>query len=144
MLVVLDILTTPTGAVDITVVSSSRAPLSSLVGMPLLVKAVTPKGTFVVVSRVIPLAVQTLESVRTRCTICSYLSRRVRLGIGLVTLSQQSVVLNSVKTTTFLTFGALSATGMCKMFPAPTIVTLSVPRVHSSPSDCGSMTPKIK
>ena len=61
----------------------SRAPLSSLVGMPLLVKAVTSKETFVVISRVIPLAVQILESMRTRYTICSCLSRRVRLGIGL-------------------------------------------------------------
>jgi len=51
--------------------------------MPLLVKAMAPKWTLVVVSRVITLAVQTLESVRTRYTICSCLPRRVRLGIGL-------------------------------------------------------------
>ena len=111
-------LTTPTGAVDIAVVTSSRAHLSSLVGMPLFVKAVTPEGTFVVISRVVPLAVQTLESVGTRYTICSRLPRRVGLGIGLATPSQQSVVLNSIRTTTFLTFSALSATGMCRMFPA--------------------------
>ena len=80
-------MTTPTGAVDIAVVNLSRAPLSSLVGMPLLVKAVTPKGTFVVVSSMITLAVQTLESVRIRYTICSCLPRRVRLGIGLATPS---------------------------------------------------------
>ena len=52
----------PTRAIDIAVVSSSRVHLSNLVGMPLLVKAVTPEETFVVVSRVVPLAVQTLES----------------------------------------------------------------------------------
>ena len=33
--------------------------------MPLLVKAVTPKGTFVVISSMVTSAVQTLESVRT-------------------------------------------------------------------------------
>jgi len=137
-------LTIPTEAVDIAVVSSSRAHLSSLVGMPLLVKVVTPEGTFVVVSRVIPLAVETLEHVRIRYTICSHLPRRVRLRIGLATPSQQSVVLNSIRTTTFLTFSALSATGMCRMSPAPAIATLSNHRVHSSPSDCSSMTPKIK
>jgi len=81
--------------------------------MPLLVKAMAPEGTLVVVSRVIPLAVQTLESVRTRCTSYSYLPRRVRLGISLAIPSQQSVVLNSVRTTTFLTLSALSVTGMC-------------------------------
>ena len=81
--------------------------------MPLLVKAMVPEGTLVVVSRVIPLAVQTLESVRTRYTICSRLSRRVRLGISLAIPSQQSVVLNSVRTTTFLTLSTLSVTGMC-------------------------------
>ena len=93
----------PTWTIDSVVVSPSKAYLSSLVGMPLLVKAVTSKGTFVVVSSMITLTVQTLESVRTRCTSCSYLSRRVRLGIGLATPSQQSVVLNSMRTTTFLT-----------------------------------------
>ena len=92
-------MTTPTGAIDIAVVSSSRAPLSSLVGVPLLVKAVTPKGTFVVVSSMVTLAVQTLESVRARYTICSRLSRRVGLGIGLATPSQQSVVLIELRTT---------------------------------------------
>ena len=64
-------------------VSLSRAHLSSLVSMPLLVKAMVPKKTLVFISRVVTLAIQTLESVRTRCTICSCLSRRVRLGIGL-------------------------------------------------------------
>ena len=137
-------LTTPTGAVDIAVVSSSRAHLSSLIGIPLLVKAVMPEGTFVVISRVVPLAVQTLESVRTGYTSCSGLSRRVRLGIGLAISSQQSVVLNSMRTTTFLTFSALSATGMCRVSPAPTIATLGHSRVHSSPSDCSCVTPKVK
>ena len=137
-------LTAPTGAVDIAVVSSSRAHLSSLISMPLLVKAVTLKGTFVVISSVVTLAVQALESVRARCTSCSRLPRRVRLGIGLTTPSQQSVVLNSMRTTTFLTFSALSATGMCRVSPAPTIATLSNPRIHSSPPDCSSMAPKIK
>jgi len=55
--------------------------------MPLLVKAMAPEGTLVVVSRVIPLAIQTLESMRTRCTSCSHLSRRIRLRIGLATPS---------------------------------------------------------
>ena len=125
-------------------VYSSRAYLSSLIGMPLLIKAMVPEGTLVVVSRVIPLTIQTLESVRARCTSCSCFSRRVRLSVSLTTPSQEPVVLNSVRTTTFLTLGTLSVTGMCWMFPAPTIVTLSDPRVHSSPSDCSSMTPKIK
>jgi len=51
--------------------------------MLLLVKAVAPKGTLVVVSSIVTLTVQTFESVRTRCTICSCLPRRVKLGIGL-------------------------------------------------------------
>ena len=127
----------PTGAVDIAVVSSSRVHLSNLVGMLLLVKAVTLEGTFVVVSSMVTPAVQTLESVRTGRTSCSSLSR-------LAAPSQQSVVLNSVRTTTFLTLSALSATGMCWVTPAPTIVVLSNPRVHSSPSDCSSMTPKVE
>ena len=136
--------TSPTGAIDSAVVSSSRVHLSSLIGMPLLVKAMMPKGTLVVVSRVITLAVQILESVRTRYTSCSCLSRRVRLGIGLATPSQQSIVLNSMRTTTFLTFSALSMTGMCWMSPVPTIATLSNSRMHSSPPDYSSMTLKIK
>ena len=112
--------------------------------MLLLIKVVTPKGTLVVVSSMVTLAVQTLESVRTRYTICSRLPRRVGLGIGLATPSQQSVVLNSMRTTTFLTFSTLSVTGMCRVSPVLAIVTLSDPRVHSSPPDCSSTTPKIK
>jgi len=72
---------------DIALVGSSRVHLSSLVGMPLLVKAMAPKWTLVVISRVVTPAVQTLESVRTGCTSCSSLSRRVRLSISLAILS---------------------------------------------------------
>jgi len=126
------------------VVSFFRAHLSSLVYMPLLVKAMAPKWTLVVISRVVTLAIQTLKSVRTGCTSFSCLSRRVRLGIGLAISSQQSVVLNFVRTITFLTFSALSAIGMCWVFPVPAIATLGYSRVHSSPPDCGSMMPKIK
>ena len=87
MLVVLDIFTDYSiGAIDGTVVGSSRAYLSSLVSIPLLVKAMAPKWTLVVISRVITLAVQTLESIRVRCI--SHFFRRVRLGIGLATSSQ--------------------------------------------------------
>jgi len=51
--------------------------------MLLLVKAIAPEKTLVVISRVITLAIQILESVRTRCTSCSSLSKRIRLGISL-------------------------------------------------------------
>ena len=64
-----------------------------------LSKVMAPKWTLVVVSSVVTLAVQALESVRARCTSYSRLPRRVRLGIGLATPSQQSVVLNSIRTT---------------------------------------------
>ena len=112
--------------------------------MPLLVKVIAPEGTLLVVSRVITLAIQTLESVRTRCTIYSCLPRRVRLGIGLTISSQQSVVLNFMRPTTFLTLSTLSMTSMCWMSLAPTIATLGHSRVHSSPHDCSNMMPKIK
>jgi len=77
-------LTTPTEAVDSATVGSSRA---HLIGMPLLVKVMAPEGTLLVVSRVVTLAVQTLESVKTGHTSWSSPSRRVRLGISLVTPS---------------------------------------------------------
>ena len=112
--------------------------------MPLLVKAMAPEGTLVVVSSMVTLAVQALESVRARCTSCSRLSRRVRLGIGLATPSQEPVVLNSVRTTTFLTLSALSATGMCWVTPAPAVAALGHSRMHSSPSDCSCVTLKVK
>ena len=137
-------LTTPTGAIDSAAVGLSRAHLSSLVRVPLLVKAVAPKWTLVVVSSMVAPAVQTLESVRTGCTSCSSLSRRVRLSVGLATPSQEPVVLNSVRTTTFLTFSALSVTGMCWVSPAPAVATLGHSRVHSSPSDYSCVTLKVK
>ena len=128
---------------DVAVVSSSRAHLSSLVSMPLLVKVMAPEGTLVVVSRVVSPAVQTLESVRTGHTSCSSPSRRVRLSVSLATSSQEPVVLNSVRTTTFLTLSTLSTTGMCWVSPAPVVATLGHSKVHSSPSDCSCVMPKV-
>ena len=81
-------LVVPDMAVDSAAVGSSRAHLSSLVRVPLLVKAMMPKWTLVVVSSMVTPAVQALESVRTGHTSCSSLPRRVRLGIGLATPSE--------------------------------------------------------
>jgi len=75
---------------DVAVVSSSRAHLSSLVSMLLLVKVMAPKWTLVVVSSMVTPAVQTLESVRTGCTSCSSLSR---------TKFRVSLVENPIETT---------------------------------------------
>jgi len=73
----------PTRAIDSATVGFSRVYLSSLVGMLLLVKTMVLEGTLIVISRVVTLAVQTLEHVRTGHSSCSSLSRRIRLGIGL-------------------------------------------------------------
>ena len=129
---------------DIAAVGSSRVHLSSLVSMSLLVKAVVPKWTLVVVSSMVTPAVQTLESVRTGRTSCSGLSRRIRLGVSLATPSQEPVVLSSVRTTTFLTLSALSTTDMCWVTPAPAVATLGHFRMHSSPSDCSCVALKVK
>jgi len=112
------------GAINSVVVGLSRAYLSSLISMPLLVKVMVLEEIFVIISRVVIFAVQIFESVRVRFTSCSCLPRRVRLGIGLVTSSQQSVVLNSI-TTIFLIFNVLSITGMCWISSVSTIATLS-------------------
>jgi len=61
-----------------TVVSLSRVYLSSLVSMPLLVKTMAPEWILVVISNLIFFTVQIFESVRTRCTSHSGLSKRVR------------------------------------------------------------------
>ena len=137
-------MTTLTGVIDNTVVSSSRAYLSSFINMPLLVKVIALEGTLAIISKIVTLTVQTLKSVRTECTSCSSLSRRDRLRIGLTTLSQQSMVLNSVKATTFLIFSALSTTDMCIVFSVPAIVILRNPRVYSSPYDYSIMTSNVK
>ena len=62
--------------------------------MPLLVKVMAPEGTLVVVSRVITLTIQTLESVRARCTtivnpkIPKYSNKNPTLPPGLQDSSQ--------------------------------------------------------
>ena len=65
------------------IVSSSRAHLRSLVSMPLLIKVVMLERISVIVSRVIYIAVQALESVRTRCSSYSSLSRRVSINLAI-------------------------------------------------------------
>jgi len=136
--------TTPNEAIHSTVASLSRVHFSSLINMLLLVNMMAPKWTFTVISRVVILTVQTLESVRTRYTSCSCLSRIVRLGIGLATPSQQFVVFNFIRITIFLTFSTLGVTSMYRMSPVPTIATLGNSRMHSSLSDYGNMTTKVK
>jgi len=91
-----------------------------------------PKETLVIISRVVTLTIQILKSMRTRYTSYNCLLRKVRLVISLVTSSQQSVVLKSMKTTTFLTFSTLNVTNMCRMSPVPTIVTLDHSKMYSS------------
>jgi len=49
---------------DVAIAGMTCVQLSSLVGVPLPVKAVAPERTLSVVSRVLTLAVYTLESVR--------------------------------------------------------------------------------
>jgi len=88
------------------------------------VKAVVPEGILDVISRMLTLAVWTLECVRAWSTICSDLSRRVGLEIGLATPSHRSVVFHFVEFTVFLALSALSVTCMGWMSPAPAVATL--------------------
>ena len=101
-------MTIPTRTIDNVMVSSFKAHLSSLINMLLLVKAIAPKGTLVIISRVVTLVVQILESMKTRYTSYSNLSRRVRLRIDLIEPNSQFVVFYFVRTITFLTFSILS------------------------------------
>jgi len=59
---------------------SFRIYLNNLVSMLLFIKAVVP----LVISSMVPFAVQTLESVRTEYTSYISLSKRVKFGISLV------------------------------------------------------------
>jgi len=77
---------------DVAVAGTTCAQLSSLVGVPLPIKAMVPEGTLDVISRVLTLAVYTLEDVRARSTICGCLPRRV----GFVVPSYGSMVFYSV------------------------------------------------
>ena len=89
MLVVLNILINyPTRASYNTAVNSSRGYLSSLGSMLLIIKVMAPEWILVVINSIVLFVVQTLKSVRIRCTSCSGLSRRVKLGIGFTTSSQ--------------------------------------------------------
>ena len=101
-------MTIPTRTIDDVIVSSFKAYLSSLINMPLLVKAIAPKRTLIIISKVVTLVVQILESMRTRYTSYNNLSRRIRLRINLIAPNSQSVVFYFVRTITFLTFSILS------------------------------------
>jgi len=126
MLVVLNILINyPTRASYNTAVNSSRGYLSSLSSILLIIniKVMASEWILVVINSIVLFVVQTLKSVRIRCTSCSGLSRRVKLGICFTTLSQGSVVLHFVWTITFLTFSTLSTTCMCLISPVLEIAT---------------------
>jgi len=68
------------------------------------------------------------------CTSYKSLFRKVglRLSISLTILSQESVILYSVNTTTFLTFSILNTIDMYWMFSVPAIVILDNLRMYGS------------
>jgi len=118
---------------DVAVAGMTCVQLSSLVGVPLLVKAVAPERTLSVISRVLTLAVYTLEGIRAWSAICGCLSRRVGLRVGFAAPSHGPVVFHSMWSTTLLTLSTLSTTSVDRMSPVPAVATLGNPRVHSSP-----------
>jgi len=118
---------------DVAVAGTTCVQLSSLVGVPLLVKAVAPERTLSVISRVLTLAVYTLEGMRAWSAICSCLSRRVGLRVGFAAPSHGPVVFHSMWSTTLLTLSTLSTTSVDRMSPVPAVATLGNHRVHSSP-----------
>lgn len=81
---------------DVAIAGMTCMQLSSLVKIPLLVKAIVPERILGVISRVLTLAVYILEGIRARSTIYSCLSRRIGLGISFVVLSHRFVVFYSV------------------------------------------------
>ena len=87
---------------DVTIASTTYAQLSSLVRVLLSVKVVVLERTLDVISRVLTLAVYTLEDVRARSTICSCFSRRVKLRVGFTAPSHGSVVFHFVWSTILL------------------------------------------
>jgi len=112
-----------------------------ILSIPLFVKAMALEWTL---SSIISFVVQTLKSVKTRCTSYSNLSKRIKLRIGLATPSLESVVLYSVQTNTLLIFSALSVTSICWISLVLEIMILRNPKIHSSFLDYSSMLPKIK
>jgi len=125
---------------DVTVAGTTCVQLSSLVEVLLPIKAVALEGTLDVISRVLTLAVYTLEGVRARSTICGCLPRRV----GFVAPSYGSMVFHSIWSTTLLTLSTLSTTCVGWMSPAPAVATLGNSRMHSSPPNCGCVTSKVE
>jgi len=129
---------------DTAVISTTCVQLTSLVRVPLPIKAIMLERMLGAVSRVLTLVVYTLEGMRTRSAICSRLPRRIGLGVGFAASSHGPVVFHSVWSTTLLTSSILSMTCVGQMSPAPTVATLGNSRVHSSPPDCGCIMSKVK
>ena len=81
---------------DVAVASTTCIQLSSFVRVSLSVKAMVPERALSIVSRVLTFAVYILEDMRTRSAICSYLFRKVGLGVGFAASSHRFVVFHSV------------------------------------------------
>jgi len=81
---------------DVVIAGMTCMQLTSLVKMLLLIKVVVSERILGVISRVLTLAVYTLEGIRARNTICSCLFRRIGLEISFIAPSHRSVVFYSV------------------------------------------------
>ena len=118
---------------DVVIAGMTCMQLTSLVKMLLLIKVVVSERILGVISRVLTLAVYTLEGMRAWSAICGCLSRRVGLRVGFAAPSHGPVVFHSMWSTTLLTLSTLSTTSVDRMSPVPAVATLGNHRVHSSP-----------
>jgi len=75
--------------------------------MPLAIESVFPIRAFVVIGYVVAFTVNTFESMRVWFTLFGFETWRVQFEVSLAAPCQVSVILNLVRSSTFLTFGTV-------------------------------------
>jgi len=108
------------------------------------VESVSPEGTLVGVSLVVPPTVRALERVQAWFTFLYLKMRRVCFLVRLATSPEFMVVFGFVGAITLDVLGTLDSARKSHMTPLPAILTLEYAQVHVSTSNYGNILANIE
>jgi len=109
--------------------------LSVFLLVPLSVKPMSLKGTWVWIYLMIALTVRAFEWMRIQFVFLCFKARRICLWVSFVTLAELTMVFRFVGPIVLDAFGPLDSTWECGMTPFPAVFILRNPRVYVSISN---------
>ena len=106
--------------------------------MPFSIESMFLVRALVVISHVIPFAIDVFEGVRAWFALLGFKTRRVQFKVGFAAPGHVSVMFDLMRATTSLTFGIVSFACKGGMSPFLAVVALWHPWIHVGTSNSGN------